>query len=149
MNLVRLIYVSRFSTKVGPNDVQDVLRESRKHNVELGITGVLCYDGQFFLQCLEGSRGEVSSLYNRIAADKRHIDVTLLEFKDISERLFSSWSMAYVRIEDLTKPILLKYSASTVFNPFEMSSEQTLGFIKEISDERKNYLESVKKSLSD
>jgi hypothetical protein len=36
---------------------------------------VLCYAGGIFLQVLEGGRGAVNALYNRIVADPRHRDV--------------------------------------------------------------------------
>jgi hypothetical protein len=148
MSLVRLIYASRFARKVGPNDVQAVLAEARTHNEEHAITGVLCYDWHFFLQCLEGSREEVNRLYVKISADERHKDVTILEFEDINERLFPAWSMAYVRIAELTEPILLKYTAKKKFDPYDMSGKQALGFIKEISDERKCYLDKEMKSFN-
>ena len=149
MSLVRLIYASRFADKIGINDVQKVLTESRKHNEDHAITGVLCYDWHYFLQCLEGDRAEVNRLYVKIAEDKRHKDVTILEFSDIDERLFPAWSMAYVRIESLTEPILLKYTASKIFDPYMMNGRQALGFVKEISDERKNFLEKEMKSFKE
>lgn len=149
MSMVRLIYASRFAEKIGPNDVQSVLTEARKHNEEHAVTGVLCYDWHYFLQCLEGDRDEVNRLYVAIAKDKRHRDVTLISFEDIDQRLFPAWSMAYVRISDLTEPILIKYTPKKAFDPFDMNGKQALGFIREISDERKSYLEKEMKSFKD
>jgi hypothetical protein len=140
MNLVRLIYTSRFTRSVNPNDIQDILEISRKNNEAWGITGVLCYDPNCFLQCLEGPREQVNQLYSHIVGDPRHQHVTLLEYADIHQRTFEKWSMAYVRIDELTESILLKFSVGKVFDPFSLTAPQALGLIKEIAREREEYL---------
>ncbi|MCF7853369.1 MAG: BLUF domain-containing protein [Candidatus Pacebacteria bacterium] len=147
MKMVRLIYASRFSRGVGPNDVQNIVKVSRKHNEAMGVTGVLCYDPHFFLQCLEGDRDAVNELYNHIIMDDRHQDVRLLEYSDVDQRVFPSWFMAYVRFDELTKPILLKYGATATFDPYTMSARQALGFIQEIAEERYNFLEKERQKL--
>lgn len=148
MRLVRLIYASRFTRGVGPNDVQDILTTSRQHNETVGITGVLCYDPTFFLQCLEGERDAVNKLYAHILTDERHHDVLLLEYSEISMRLFSNWSMAYVRISDMTKPILIKYGANATFDPYAMTGSQCVAFVQEIAHERRKYLESERQKVT-
>jgi hypothetical protein len=140
MNVVRLIYVSHFSGSVNPNDIQDILSISRKNNEGWGITGALCYDPNFFLQCLEGPRDRVNSLFKQIICDERHQQVTLLEYSDIHQRKFANWSMAYARIDESTESIILKYSGSRVFTPFSMNSQQALGFIEDTVKEREEYL---------
>ena len=54
MNLVRLIYTSRFSQSVTTKDLQDILERSRSKNPSYGITGALSYSPGWFLQALEG-----------------------------------------------------------------------------------------------
>lgn len=148
MKLVRLIYASRFTHGVGPNDVQDILRVSREHNEAAGITGVLCYDPRFFLQCIEGERMVVNKLYGHILGDERHKDVMLLEYSEIPMRLFSNWSMAYVSLGEMTGRILIKYGADATFDPYEMSGAQCLAFIQEVAAERQRYLEEEKARLA-
>ena len=148
MNLVRLIYASRFTEHVGPNDIQAILSVSRENNQKNDITGVLCYDPNFFLQCLEGDRKNVSILYNAIVHDHRHKDVVILEFSEIESRVYENWSMAYVRLDELTTPILEKYETDSVFDPYHMKSEKVLDFIKEIAEERHNFLEEEKQKLT-
>ena len=140
MNVVRLIYVSHFSGSVNPNDIQDILAISRKNNEAWGITGALCYDQNFFLQCLEGPRERVNTLYRQILSDERHQQVTLLDYSDLHQRRFAKWSMAYARIDESTESIILKYSGSKVFAPFSMTSKQALGLIEDIVKEREEYL---------
>lgn len=148
MSLVRLIYASRFVSGVGPNDIQDILSVSRTNNEEKGITGVLCYDPNFFLQCLEGERSDVNKLYAHIVRDQRHKDVDLIEYSDIEEPLFKNWSMAYVRIDEITESIISKYGTGTKFDPYALSAHQMLSFIKEIAEERQAFLEQEKEKLT-
>ena len=140
MNLVRLLYVSHLAKGCGPDELKQIVEASRKNNAESGITGALCYSGNGFLQCLEGSRGAVNDLYVRIVGDERHKDVTLVEYSEIENRDFADWSMAYVRTDDVDSGILLRYSADTVFDPFALSSGQALGLLRDIAGERREFL---------
>ena len=67
--LVRLMYASRAAEPVRPDTLNAILRKSTAHNPAIGVTGVLCFSGEIFLQVLEGGRNAVSKRYNRIAAD--------------------------------------------------------------------------------
>ncbi len=82
--LVRLLYVSRAVDKDSTRLIESILEASRSHNIGNGITGVLCYGGGVFLQAIEGGRAAVNTLYNHIVADKRHTDVVLLHYEEIS-----------------------------------------------------------------
>ena len=90
--LVRLMYASRATETVRPEVLNAILRKSTQNNPAVGVTGVLCFSGNIYLQVLEGGRSHVSALYNRIAADPRHSDVVLLSYEDIAERGFAGWS---------------------------------------------------------
>jgi len=136
MNMVRLIYASRFSREAGPGDLQEIVDVSREKNRELGITGALCFDPRFFMQCIEGPRGAVNELYNRIVVDERHTDVTLIAYGEIHKRSFAKWSMAYVRIDEKVGPVLLRYSPTSSFDPFSMSGEQALAFAVDVAAAR-------------
>ncbi len=140
MSMVRLIYMSHFDSTVNPNDMQNILETSRQNNKNWGITGVLCYAPHCFLQCLEGPRDHVNGLYNQIIGDERHENVTLLQYAEIDERNFTKWSMAFIRIDESTEPIILKYSKSKLFDPFSMTALQAQGFIAEIAHDHEAYL---------
>jgi hypothetical protein len=148
VQLVRLIYVSRFSAGLNRKDLENILRVSRALNRRKGITGVLCYAPGLFLQCLEGPREAVNELYSRIVADRRHRTPTLLSYEDIHVRMFESWSMAYVRTEDLSAEVLLKYGAGSGFDPFAMSARQALGFLARIALDRRRFLDQVARDPS-
>ena len=91
--LVRLLYASRAAAPLTASVVESILAQSRQHNPRLGITGILCYSNDLFLQVLEGGRDEVCELYNTIVRDDRHTNVRILTYEEISERRFGNWTM--------------------------------------------------------
>ena len=108
--LVRLLYASRAAAPLTPSVVDSILAQSRAHNPGLGITGMLCYSEDLFLQVLEGGRDEVCELYNTIVRDDRHVNVRILCFEEISERRFGSWTMGHVNVATVNPSLLLKYA---------------------------------------
>ncbi len=130
--LVRLLYVSRLADPTKPEVIDGILSDSRKHNPELGITGILCYGGGIFLQAIEGGRTQVSDLYNHISKDKRHKDVVLLDFQEIQERRFGGWTMGQVNLAKLNTSIVLKYSENSELNPYAVSGKVSLALLEEL-----------------
>jgi Sensors of blue-light using FAD len=130
--LVRLMYASRAAEPLGIAALTSILRRSHAHNPAAGITGVLCHSGRIFLQVLEGGRAQVSTLYNRIAADPRHTDVVLLTYDEIEERSFAGWSMGMVDMSRLNPALLLKYSESAVLDPYAVSGKVSAALFNEL-----------------
>ena len=90
-----LIYRSVAKDTFAKPLIYKMLSEARDFNANHGITGCLLYHKGQFIQLLEGEKEEVTALFERIKKDQRHHNVELLEQEEISERLFSDWSMAY------------------------------------------------------
>lgn len=130
MNLVRLIYVSRVVSGLGAQNIEAILQGARHNNAKANITGLLAFNGEYFLQVLEGGRTAVNRLYHRIALDPRHEQLLLLEMGEIDERLFSEWSMAYVPASKLTRDLLLRFGRDDDFRPYEMNSTHCLGLLR-------------------
>ena len=108
--LVRLLYASRASKALSARTVASILAECQNNNPARGITGVLCYSDEIFLQVLEGGRDAVCETFNAIVRDARHEHVTLLQFDEISERRFGGWTMGQVNIDKVNSSLLLKYA---------------------------------------
>ena len=91
--LVRLMYASRAAANLDAEEVSAILRKSRATNAREGLTGALCLcnHGHLFIQVLEGGRDAVSRRYNRIVADPRHSDVTLLQYSELGN--LDPWSV--------------------------------------------------------
>src|SRR6201996_5130174 len=94
----RLIYSSH--STIEPDRAHDELGEifttARRHNRELGVTAALVVADDWFAQTLEGEESAVRNLYDKIAGDGRHEQVTLLETSSVVERTFGRWAMARV-----------------------------------------------------
>lgn len=132
--LVRLMYASRVSPGVDQDALHTILRQCKEHNPALGITGLLCHcsTSGIFMQALEGGRAAVNQLYLKIATDPRHHDVLLLSYEEIGERRFASWAMGQVNMSRLNPALLLKYSASSVLDPYSVSGKVSLAMFDEL-----------------
>ncbi len=130
--LVRLLYVSRAIDSQAESATESILNSAKAHNLNNGITGVLCYGGGIFLQALEGGRKQVNELYTHIVKDPRHQDVVLLAYEEIEERRFGGWTMGQVRLDKLNPSIVLKYSESTELDPYAVSGRVSFALLEEL-----------------
>ena len=67
--LVRCLYASRATAQLAAPVVDSILEQSRKNNPRQGITGMLCFFDDIFVQVLEGGRDEICELFNAIVRD--------------------------------------------------------------------------------
>ena len=130
--LVRLLYASRASSPTDSSVYDSILEQSRARNPKLGITGILCFSENLFIQVLEGGRDEVCELYNSIVRDGRHQHVRILGFEEIRERRFGNWTMGQVNLAKVNPALLLKYGERAELNPFEGSAHATLALLDEL-----------------
>ncbi len=130
--LVRLLYASRAAKPLNAKTVANILLECQRNNPRRGITGVLCYSDEIFLQVLEGGRDVVCDTFNAIVRDARHETVRLLSFEEISARRFGGWSMGQVNIEKINSSLLLKYAEKAELNPFTVSGKVSMALLEEL-----------------
>lgn len=129
--LVRLLYASR-AVDASPEAIEDIVTKSRHYNPTLGITGILCHGGGIFVQAMEGGRMQVSELYGHIQRDKRHKDVVLLHYEEITERRFGGWTMGKVNLSKINHSIILKYSETPELDPYAVSGKVSLALLEEL-----------------
>ena len=130
--LVRCLYASRAAVPLVAPVVDSILEQSRKNNPLQGITGMLCFIDDIFVQVLEGGRDEVCELFNAIVRDVRHHNVRMLIYEEISERRFGSWTMGQVNIAKVNPALLLKYSEKAALDPFSCSGHATMALLDEL-----------------
>lgn len=130
--LVRLLYASRAHADNMAGAIESIVAQSRAHNPERGITGILCYGGDIFMQVIEGGRSEVNELYGHIVRDTRHRDVVLLKYDEITERRFAGWTMGHVNLDKINPSLLLKYSARPVLDPYSVSGDVSMALLEEL-----------------
>ena len=130
--LVRLLYASRPVTPLTGSVVDTILAQSQAGNPARGITGILCFNDELFLQLLEGGRDEVCQLFNAIVRDDRHRNVRLLSYEEIPERRFANWTMGQVNVARVNPSLLLKYSEKAELNPFTCSGKASMALLEEL-----------------
>jgi Sensors of blue-light using FAD len=135
MNLTRLVYYSQRNPAMSLK-LDELLVTCKRNNAPMNVTGILHYNGSYFLQVLEGGRAEVSAIYHRIAADPRHINIILISCQDVRERIFPTWSMGlHEGMGEETRKIFLRYFASSTVNPEAVSVDSLLDFLQDVSSE--------------
>ena len=84
----RLIYCSRATQDLSPDELVALLEVSRRNNDATGLSGMLLYCSQSFLQVLEGDPDALAVTYARILADDRHTQLRLLLDAEVPAPLF-------------------------------------------------------------
>lgn len=130
--LVRCLYASRCLKPLPASHLDQILVQSRRNNPRRGVTGLLCFTSDLFVQVIEGGRDEVSELFATIVLDERHQEVRILTYEEIAERKFGGWTMGQVNIETLNPALLLKYSERAELNPFKSSGHATMALLMEV-----------------
>lgn len=131
MNLVRLIYASRFCEgKFDTKELSRINHSSQKNNKISELTGILVFGDDFFLQCLEGDREEVSKTYHRISQDPRHESVVILSMEDAIRREFSEWDMKCVILTEANNNLIREFSTTSKFHPHKMHHKNSLELMK-------------------
>lgn len=115
--MLRLVYVSTCAAGLQLDDVYDIMRKAHPSNVKDGISGMLCWSGEFFLQCIEGERNAVSRVFSKICGDSRHSNVEILIAAPTRTRWFSEWGMGFSRLL-ASQPLDLAAGQSEGLNPY-------------------------------
>jgi len=96
----RVIYCSQATHDVSPDELVQLLEVSRRNNEKVGLSGMLLYSSQSFLQVLEGDEVALQETYARIGADDRHVNLRLLMNADVAAPLFPDWTMGFEHVDD-------------------------------------------------
>lgn len=100
ITMIRLLYISSATKPMTDDQLLQLLQTCRKSNSKEGITGMLLYCSESFIQVLEGNEEDIDALFKVIKHDSRHTNVTVLERKQITKRKFADWSMGFKNISD-------------------------------------------------
>lgn len=135
--LMRLIYCSARDNSVRL-DLQNLLSKAVANNQELGVTGLLWYDGNNFVQALEGHRRAVNEVYSKnIAGDPRHHSLVLISCEDIEQRLFPNWSMGLAQDigQSSAGAKLLRYLPTEKLDPYAVRASSMLSLLEELRED--------------
>ncbi len=122
--MIRLIYLSQAVKPFSSEQLLTLRRECRRSNSENGLTGVLLYYNECFIQVLEGKEETVNRVFEAIKKDPRHTNVTELERSYITERQFEDWSMGFEEIDASQLAKLNIKGLNVFFSNVEKSHDQ-------------------------
>lgn len=95
----QLGYVSTASRAMRRDDLIAILETARSLNRDVGVTGLLLFEGGHFLQVLEGPEPAVHEIFARISEDPRHMQIRLLFEGEVDEPQFADWSMGFQALD--------------------------------------------------
>ncbi|MDP3334776.1 MAG: BLUF domain-containing protein [Methylococcaceae bacterium] len=109
MGRLRCIAYFSSATKVFTEaELEALLISARDFNKKHGITGVLLYVNDSFMQYFEGAEADVGKVYKRITDSRQHKEIIKVLDQSIDVRSFPDWLMG------LSRPVkseLLKFHA--------------------------------------
>lgn len=99
-----IMYISTATVTVNEATLKEMLVIYRRNNLRNGITGLLLYSGDQYVQLIEGEEEAVHQLFSKIENDPLHKNLLKLADGPIQQRLFHEWSMGFktVRKEDFS-----------------------------------------------
>lgn len=95
----QILYISRASNPFDAAALEQLANLAQANNASLGVTGILYYTQEFFMQLIEGQEKTLKELYKTIQEDQRHQDVTTLLERVVPERSFPAWDMNVVTVQ--------------------------------------------------
>lgn len=133
MDLISLTYTSRAVPSLELPDVDAIHREALTYNPLDGITGLLVFNGESFMQVIEGAESAIDDLLARLRNDVRHCDIEVRDRRPIAKRFFPNWSMHRIDVdpEDGTGPV----EAMIESRADEHGKKMLLQALKDISED--------------
>ena len=106
-----LTYTSEEQHAFDEPELAYLLQRAREWNQGHGLSGLLLYKAGSFMQAIEGDEKVVRKTFKRrIARDKRHSNIRILNAGEISTRQFPDWTMGYGRVATEGEPDVPGYN---------------------------------------
>lgn len=93
--MLSVIYVSVADPGLAPDNIASLVVDAQARNARDELTGALIYNGQNFMQLLEGPVAKAEACLARIRADRRHNGMIEIRRRLVTERAFAAFSMLY------------------------------------------------------
>ena len=138
--LYRLIYCSRnvilqaMPDAVLEDEIRAILATARHRNKADDVTGALLFTASGFAQVLEGLRDVVERTFERINADPRHADVTVLSFTPTERRSFPDWPVGFSgqTSPDIPDPLAHLLADATGIGPRATTGSDVLRLLERV-----------------
>jgi hypothetical protein len=96
--MIQTAYVSRAAETMTQEALLSLLQQCLANNESSGVTGMLLYGNDTFLQVLEGDEAVLDAVIDKIRKDPRHSRIHFLYRKPLERRQYADWSMGFKRI---------------------------------------------------
>lgn len=142
-DLYRLVYVSRNRIPGTKAEVvaavESILEASQRTNAALNITGALIFNSGMFAQVLEGARGAIEFLIERIMRDPRHGNVEVLMFDKVEARAFPDWSMGFIGRSREDENLFAHVGAASGFEAGRLDGDRVFNLMRAIALEEHHH----------
>jgi hypothetical protein len=136
MKLVELIYSSRMSAPLSMGGIVEILDVARPNNARFGVTGMLTFGAERFLQSIEGPPEVINGLYGNLMRDSRHGHLHIVGYREIAKRRFRDWSMGFY--SDAADGSLARAGLdATAFDPEAMTLDQAVALLIDMATQLK------------
>lgn len=103
MSLLQIAYVSDARLPADEagrqREIQRIRASAERHNNKHGISGYFGFDGERFIQIIEGEPASTRGTLLRISGDYRHTDIVVLGERIVQERDFEGWNMGFADLK--------------------------------------------------
>ncbi len=126
--MIRVTYLSQATPDFASIDLIHLLEQCHLNNPKRGLTGLLIFGNNTFLQTIEGEKKIIEELLEKISKDKRHTKFQILSKQSIENRQYSNWAMGFEKLTEQTiaeVPKLQSFALSD-FNPEYLSSNASV-----------------------
>jgi hypothetical protein len=96
--MIQTAYVSRAAEAMSQEALLSLLQQCLANNEASGVTGMLLYGNDTFLQVLEAEEATLDAVVDKIQKDPRHSKIHFLYRKPLEQRQYSGWSMGLKRV---------------------------------------------------
>ncbi len=91
-----LVYTSTATRPLAKSDLEHILSEARKRNLQEQVTGLLLFTEGKFMQYLEGPQSGVLKIFDLIKQSSLHGQITEVSRQEVGKREYGGWSMAFL-----------------------------------------------------
>ena len=132
MELTYLIYKS--TPTLTEKDLPEIAEQSKHNNIDRGLTGLLVYGNNQFIQVLEGAEQDIEILYKKLLNDKRHTNLEVVKKGGLERRYFPTWSMGFCSVSKEEMQLIDKAIEGEITTPVSgyLALEMMAGFIKRV-----------------
>jgi len=100
MPIRAIAYSSSAIKDLATDRLAKLVSDAAAFNLQAGVTGVLLYDGESFLQYLEGPEDGVRVAYDRVYQSSSHREIVELFRGRADKRHFPFWTMHCLTVRD-------------------------------------------------